>query len=516
MSTAVESHHVDPATPIHERSVTAGVRWSLIAMAGRQFGRMAFALLLARMLGPENYGIIGQATVYIAFTALLLDQGFGAALIQRKRLEEHEVGSVVWLNIVSGIALALITIAVAPLVAAFFRSPELTAVLRILALGVLLKGAAVVPTALLTRRLEFRSLAIVEITAVVVSGAAGVFVALAGGEYWALVVQVLVLDVAYTIGVVSCTGIPELRASMSALRSMWRFSSRVMASQILNYGSRNLDNVLIGRVLGATPLAYYSIAYRVLLLPLQMLSQVVSRVAYPVFSRLQDERDRMGRYFLHASRTIALVAFPAMTLVIVSAPDLVPLVLGRAWEPAVLPMQILAVTAMRQAVLSVVGDVFMACGHAEWRLRFSIVSTALLVASFLIGLQWGIVGVAVAYGVADAVLHPVVVGFAGRLTNLKMRDYLASLLPGTAGALAFAVAWVAGRMAWGTVSPFGLGSFSQVVSCTILAAGVYVLILIYGWPTEARNLRALLVGGRARPRTPGRGSPADALAPEDP
>lgn len=484
----------DPPTKL---SAASGVRWSMIGLTGRQLARFGFMLVLARMVGPENFGIVAQAAIFIAFTALLLDQGLGAALIQKPRLASEDIGSVLWMNVVSAVVLGAATIALAPLISAFFSTPELTDVLRALSISVVVLALTVVPQAILARRLRFRALACAEVGGAVVGGTAGIVAVLLGADYWALVVQTVVTDVSVFVGMWLASGRQPVRGSIEAFRELWTFSSRVMGFQMVNYFIRNLDNILIGRFLGATQLAFYALSYRTMLLPIQNLGQVANRVAFPMYARIQDDRSRLRRQYFAGARMLAFASFPLMALVIVAAPVGVPLVFGEEWAAAVVPMQILAVNGMRQSVLTTMGPALLAAGRADWQLRWGLGSSVIIVASIVVGLEWGIVGVAAAYTIAGTLLSPIAVSLVGRLLDFRARDLGRALVPATVATLGLVAAGSAAEVA---LTQTGASDVVVLVGICATSVIAFLTIVRVGWPgqlSEARDFMRLMVN---RPR----------------
>lgn len=480
------------------RAAARGVRWNLVETIFRQVARLTVMVAIARIIGPEAYGVVALATTYIVLVDLLLDQGFGAALIQKKDLRDADVAAALWFNLGAAVGLAAITVVAAPAVASFFHTFELTAVLRVLSLGVLLRALAVVPASLLTRAMRFRHLALGHVASLALGGAVGLWLALEGASYWAVVVQILVQHAVFAAVVFPAADPARREGSVAALKGMWRYSVNVLGGKLVNYFGRNVDNILIGRFLGAGPLALYSMAYRAHLLPTHVLSRAVNRVAFPAFSRLQDERARIRAYFLFSSRAMALVSFPSMTLLILLAPDLVRTVLGTEWMAAVVPMQVLAFTAARQSVQTVAGPVFMGCGRADWQFRVDLALLATRVAGFAAGLPWGIVGVAVGYAIADLLFHPLVVHLVGRLVGLDLKTYVRELIPATAGAVALALTWILVAEAAGLV---GTPRLLTVGGASGLAGLAYLAVMRLLSPRAIPTLLRA-VAGRAPPPAP--------------
>jgi lipopolysaccharide exporter len=461
--------------------VSEGVRWSAIASIATQVGRFAFVAVLMRVLGPENFGIVGQATVYITITYIFLHLGTAATIIQRPQLEKAEVGSAWWVNVALGTLLAGLTVTAAPVLAGFFRTEQLTAVLRVLSICFILKAMSVVPMALLYRTMRFRSLGIAEIGSTFLGGALAVAAAANGAGYWALVVQTLAMDAIYLVALFWIGGLPELSWSTPAARGLWSFSSRVMGSELVRYMSENCDKFLVARFLGATSLGFYSLAYRVLQLPQLMLEQA-GRVILPTFSRLQDDRERLGRIFLRITESIALAVCPVMTLTILCAPVAVPAVFGKAWAPAVLPLQLLAAMTMQYLIFSITGGVVLAVGRANWEFRWSVGTMIVALISFAVGLNWGITGVATAYLIMGLSLSPIRFIIIQRIIPISVWGYLRSLTPAVASSAALCGAWVLVTAALG-----GAASGVPLIACGSAAGlAAYLVAARLLWPQDIR------------------------------
>ena len=182
----------DPGTSLRTK-VASGVRWGIIISIATQVARILFLIALMRLLGPQSYGIVGQATLIVAVAQIFVHFGLAVSIVQRPVLEQGDVGTAFWLNMAMGLLLAVLMVLGAPLLSAFFRTEELTAVFRVLSIALVLKAMTIVPIALLTRHMRFRSIAMVEIASTVISGVLGVGAAAMGADYWALVIQTLCL-----------------------------------------------------------------------------------------------------------------------------------------------------------------------------------------------------------------------------------------------------------------------------------------------------------------------------------
>ncbi len=469
---ASDAGHIGDDPAIDRGAVAGGVRWSLVGLVATQVSRIGFSILLARLLGPENFGIIALAMIYVAFTLVFLDVGVGAAVIQQKTIDRRIIGTATTLNLAVLGALVALTLVGADVWASVFNTPELGGVLRVLSVTFVLNGFAVVPAALLTRRMDFKRLGVAQAVSSIVGGIAAVVAAIAGAEYWALVVLTITRDVIWLAILLVTTGPPVIAWSRVAFGKIIGFSRNVLGSQLLNYVGQNADNFLIGWRLGAAALANYALSYRILTLPLQVFGQTANRIIFPVFSRLVDDRPRQARYFSAALSAVSIVVLVPMTIVAMAAPVAIPAVFGIEWSDAIRPMQILAVSAVFRIISSVSSAVLLGNGRADWVFRLNLVSIPAHVAAFVIGLRWGIDGVAWSYVVVAGPLTVVWLGLTSRLIPLRARQQVQALAPSLVGASVAFLGWWALDMA-GVVSGFGM----------VVAASAVSLVL--GWGTVA-------------------------------
>ncbi len=411
--------------------LSSGLRWSGISVVCRELARLVFTIVLARAVGPEAFGVVAQALVYIGITSLLLDQGFSSALIQRPNLAEDAPGAVVTVNLVVGGALALLTLAVAPLWASFMSTPQLTLVLAVLAVSLFIRAASITPRAMLLRHMEYRKIGTADVVAAVSGGAFGVLCAELDAGYWALVVQYVTTEIALVVVLllVGAGSRPNLR--LRRLREMAGFSGRAFAAGILiNSVSRNIDNLLIGRFLGPEPLAFYGLAYRLLLLPVQLVSTTIGAVLFPSFSRHATDLDVVRGDLARATRMLAIVSLPAMAIVAAAAPQLVLLLFGEQWQPAVPIVQVLAITGAVQAIYySTTAPLILGLGRADLNLRLAWLTTVVSTIGIVAGLPFGPLEVAIGYSVSTALLIPVEWVIRRRLLGITVRGQAAALLP---------------------------------------------------------------------------------------
>ncbi len=407
---------------LHNKTVSA-VKWSSVSQVGRQVMQFFTTAILARLLSPSDFGLVGMATIVIGFVGLFKDLGTSAALIQRKDISDALLNSIFWINLAFGLLAMVILFTLSPLVASFYNELRIIPVLRVLSLTFFISGISILQKTILERNLAFNTLAQVEITSVVSGSFVGIGSALLGFGVWSLVFQsITVVGVTTILLWFASDWRPKLIFDWNEVKEVSSYSLNLTGFSISNYFIRNADYILIGRFLGTQDLGYYTLAYRLMLYPLRNISAVLGRVMFPVFSQVQDDNARFSRAYLKVVSTIALITFPMMIALWAVAEPFILAVFGSQWQPVILLLMILAPIGMTQSLGSTVGAIYQAKGRTDWMLRWGIGAGILMIIAFLIGLQWGIVGVASAYAIASLTLTYPSFAIPFRLIDLPMRD----------------------------------------------------------------------------------------------
>jgi O-antigen/teichoic acid export membrane protein len=417
-------------TGLTKRSL-AGTGWSTITAVARQILTIASVMTVARILGPRAYGLVGMSALVTNLILNFRDLGTTAALIQRPAISRSLLSSLFWINVSMGLLLSAVTVLTAPLVAQFFHTPELIPILRVFAISMFIASCGLVHNAILTREMSFRSIALTDLIAAVLTYLVALAGALAGWGVWSLVFASVTTSLASTIGYwIRSSFRPRFEFNFPEVKSIAVFSSNLSASGLVNYAYRNTDNLIVGRVLGSVPLGYYQMAYNLMLTPIQNISSVISAVLFPAFSRIQDDNDRFRSAYVRACLLIALLTFPVMAGLGVVADPLIRAVLGTKWLGAIPIFQVLSTVGLVQSVQTTVGVIYQAKGRTDLMLRLSLLFLIATVVAFLVGVHFGALGVAVAY--ATVFLGFLTIpGFAVpfRLIDLSLREFGSALLP---------------------------------------------------------------------------------------
>jgi O-antigen/teichoic acid export membrane protein len=393
-------------------------------------------VVLARLLTPEDFGLVAMVTSFTALFFLLRELGLSTATVQRAQITHEQISVLFWINAAAGLLMAVLVIALASPISWFYGIPQLKRIVLLVSLGLPLGGLTVQHEALLQRQMKYGTLAVIELAAATSGAAFGIVLAWKGAGVWALVMIPLVTSVATLAGTwLACDWRPGLPARGSGVRPMVDFGSHVAAFAVINYLARNLDNVLIGRFLGAGPLGQYSRAYALLMFPLSRLNTPLSAVAVPALSRLVGEPERYRRAYCEAVESIQMVSVPATAFLIVSADWVILVALGSQWHAAAGIYAFLGLAGLVQPLASSTGWLFTSQGRVSEMSRWGLIGGVLSITSFIVGLPWGAAGVAAAYGGTGlAVRAPLLFWYVSRNGPVRQRDLYRTLsLPLAAG-----------------------------------------------------------------------------------
>ena len=481
--------------------IVRGLAWKVGSEAFGQVFRIVVAVMLARLLAPDDYGLAAMVLVLTSLVPIFADLALGAALVQRKDLTEDDRSTVFWTSVVAGVVFTTAGLLAAGAIADFYGEAQVEPLFMALSLTFLVSSLGTTQAALLTREMDFRSLELRVMAGSLVGGVIGVAVAAAGGGAWALIAQELAFVTVSTVLLwIFSPWRPSLRFSGKSIRELGSFSGQIFGTRLLFYANRNVDNILIGRFLGAPALGAYALAYNVMLSPLSRLAWPIQTVFFPAFASIQDDRDRMARMWLRVNGMVAAVTVPAMVGLVVVAPEFVHIVLGDRWSSAVPVIQILAVVGLLQSLQSLNSSILQATGRAGILLWYAFVALALSLIGFAGGLHWGIVGVAAGYAVASVFIESYYTLLTARALELSVRNVLrnyAGVMQATAGMLVCVLAVDA-------ILP-AVGDAARLAIVVLAGVGTYALFCLWRAPevvAEVRSLRRGRARAEAVPGTP--------------
>jgi len=386
------------------KSVRGGVV-TLTAQMIQIFLRTAGTMVLARLLTPADFGLIGMVAIVINFVAMFTDSGLSMATVQRDEINPAQISTLFWINVLISSILGLCVLAGSPLVAMFYGRPELTAITAVLSCSFIISGLSIQHTALLRRHMRFGTLAIIIIVSQVLYFVSTIMFAILGLSYWALVIGAMVSSVATVIlTFLFCPWIPGRMKRGTGVRDMLMFGGNLTGFTFINFFSRNADKLLIGKYIGADALGFYDKAYQLFMLPISQIRGPITQVAMPVLSSLREQPERYIRYYRRLLDVLALLTIPISLYCLLEADFIIRLLLGPGWLDVIPLFQILAITGLVQPTMGTAGVVLLSLGHPGRLVMIATFTGTATILSFVIGVQFGTVGVATAYTAITYVL----------------------------------------------------------------------------------------------------------------
>lgn len=417
--------------------LNAAARYSTLVL------RLLFNAALARILVPEDFGVVAVAMVFTTFFSLLSDMGLGAGIIQNKELSRDDIGSIFAFSLRLGLVLMGAFALLSFPMAHFYGNQALVPVGMLLSIQLFFNTLNVVPNALLLKQKEFKKVALRILCACLTSGTVGIVLALLGLKYYALAVQAI-LDALFIFGWNYFSTRPPMarkpsRASLEKIRS---YSSYLFGFNLVNYFARNLDNLLIGKYMGAAQLGYYDKSYKLMLYPVNNLTHVITPVLHPILSEHQDDKAYIYEKYRQVVKVLSLLGAFITPFFWFASEEIIPILYGKQWLPAIPCLQWMALAMWAQMILSSTGTIFQSLGDTR-RLLWSGSMNAVLVVVFIIaGLVEGSIvavarNVAIAYNLQFVATFYILVHLS---FGFRTREFLKGLLPDLAVMAAVALA----------------------------------------------------------------------------
>ena len=457
---------------------------AISTQAAKFFVTIVCTSVMARLLTPQDYGLIGMVSFVTGFVSTYKDLGLSAATIQRPEITSDQISTLFWVNVALGLGITIVTVLIAPLVGWFYGEPRLTLITVFTALGFLISGLVVQHEALLRRQMRYFALSFIGLTAMMIGYAVGIFMAWAGFNYWALVgSQLTVIVATTTMTWVACRWCPSWPKKKSGVRSMIRFGSNLTGFATVNFFARNVDNLLIGRVWGAQQLGIYSRAYQLMMLPIDQINEPITSVAVPSLSRVTDSPDDYRRAYLRMLEKIAMLTMPAVALMIATSDWIVAVVLGPQWSEVGKLFAILGVGALIQPITNTTGWLFVTQGRTMDMFKLGMLVSPITIASIIVGLPWGAVGVATSYIVGHILVTPMVYWRVGRAGPVRASHIYRTIGPFAAGSAVSLLSCLGFRHYQPAIRPI-LG----IAACLTIVTATFPVILFL-LPSGRRALK---------------------------
>jgi len=463
----------DPSPDLAQKTLK-GVFWSYSTFLGGKVLTFLSTVILARLLLPEQFGLVGYCLVTIQYLDILNSAGINNSLIARRENIEEAANAAFVANILLGFISFGLTWVIAPAAAAFFKTEELIPVLRLMGLNLPLSGLGMVPDTLLQRHLRFRTRMLPLISQNLIKGVVSIILAWMGMGVWSLVWgQLAGTAIATVLAWILAGWSPTWRFNSRATGEIATYGFHIMLLEIAGAFRNNVDYLLVGRILGAAALGYYTMSYRIPELLIRSVNIVVGRVSLPVMSIAQKDREQLRSFYFGYLRSLSMIIFPVAVGLALTAPFFIPLFFSGKWNPAILPTMLISLALGIAAMGHVPGVLYKATGRPELLSRLNLIKVPAAVAVLWYSTRWGISGVAagqVAIGIFSLSLDTLAANY---IMRYSAKDLINALAPTFLSALVMSLVLLAVLR----ILPLsGLLGFTVMV-----LTGVLVYLLMMWW-----------------------------------
>ncbi len=406
-----------------------GLKWSFLETVGIRLFSVSTYFVLAKILDPTAFGLVALTNTFIFFSEAFVDQGFVAALVQKKDLLPKHLSSAFWGNLVLGGLLFFLTYIGSPWIASLYGEPMLTDILRVHAITFVISAFAKVQLALLQRELKLKTIAIARTIAIVISCTVSIFLAYQGYGAWSLIFQQLIFNFLQT-AILWILGrwVPSFVFSWECYRSIFSFGSKVMMNRFVMYVIRYADSLLIGYFLGTELLGYYSFAQKIFITLTDLINLTFTKVTFSVFSLLQDQKQRIASELRKFIDLTATVTFPLFSATFVFAPYAVPLLFGEKWLPSISIIQVFSFAGVLICFYSCFNNLLAGLGKVGLNLRIKIVYLLLSLVLIFFAVQISIEMVAATYIISMTITLIIILFYVSRFINLNIGYYTVNIL----------------------------------------------------------------------------------------
>ena len=460
-----------------DRSLLHGVAWTAAAKWASQALSWVSWLIVARLLTPEDYGLVGMAAIYLGLITLLSEFGLGTAVVAVRELSVEQINQLNSLAVLLGLASLLVSCVVALPLGRFFHAPQLPLVVVAMSATFVITSFKTIPLALLQRDLRFKALALIDVSQALILAVSMIGLAVAGFRYWTLVCGAVLGALISTGAVLSLKHQPFAWPRPRSLTHAITLSSNVLISRLCWYASANADFLMAGRILGKAALGFYNLGWTLASVPVEKVTTLVGQVTPAFFSAVQTDRAAIRRYLLGITEGIALITFPISLGLALVARDFVLAVLGAKWEPAIAPLRLLAAYAAFRSITPLLPQVLQITRDAAFEMWRMVAAAVVMPISFYVGGQrWGTVGLAIAWLLVDPLLAIPLYHRVFSKIELSLRGYVVALWPAVSGTtLMAAVVLAVGVLSGSERTPglrltaqVGAGAISYWLACVVL------------------------------------------------
>ena len=414
---------------LKQKAIT-GLKWTFLDQAGSLGISFVVGIVLARLLQPSEYGLLGMVTVFTAIATVFTDSGFGQAMVRKTDLTEEDKLTAFWFSCGMGILVYFALFISAPWISVFYKEPQLTDILRITSIPILFSGLLTIPNMIFTREINFKVTTKISFSRAILSGMVGIYMAIMGYGVWALIVQGLV---SYAIGVIMfnyyCRWKIKFIFKKNSFYYLWGFGSKMLASNLINTAYSNLYQIIIGKFYSSTDLGQYQRGQSYSGLFSNTLTQVVQRVSFPTLSKMQDDTERLKYGYRKIIKMSMLVSCLGSMALAAMAKPLIVILIGEKWLPAAEYLQIICLGALLYPVHAINLNVLTVMGRSDLFLKLEIIKKIIGTVPIVIGIFLGIKVMLWAGVVSSFLCFAINAHYSEKLINYSFLNQFKDIIP---------------------------------------------------------------------------------------
>lgn len=425
-----------------------GVLWSAVENISARGIAFVIGIILARILSPKEFGLIGMISVFISVSESFINSGFSQALIQKKNCTETDYSTVFYFNLVTGALFFVVLFFSAPLISDFFNEPQLTTLIKVLAIILIIDSLTIIQRTILTRRIDFKLQTKISVISTIASGIVGIGLAYSGYGVWSLVFQTITKQGFNSLLLwIWNSWRPKLVFSIQSFRELFAFGSRLLISGLIDTLYKNIYYLVIGKYFSARELGYYTRAQQFNDLPSANLNGIMSRVTYPVLAQMQDDPVKLKSGYKKMIQGIMLISMVLMAGLAAVAEPMIITMIGEKWQPAIIYLQLLTFVGMMYPLHALNLNMLQVQGRSDLFLRLEIIKKLIAIPTIIIGVFFGIKIMILGMWVNTLIAYYLNSYWSGRMINYPMREQVSDIMPGfgiafTMGAVVMFAGWL--------------------------------------------------------------------------
>ena len=459
--------------------------WSVTERFGNQGIQFLIGLMLARLLMPEDYGLLGMLLIFISIAQVFVEGGFSSALIRKRDVSDRDYSTVFWFNLFVSITCYILLFFAAPFIADFFEEPELILLARVVGLNIMINSLGIIQKTILIKDLNFKSQAKINLTSILVSGLIGVYCAYVGYGVWSLVIQNISRNLFMNVSLWFSGNWRPIKAfSTKSFKELFGFGSNLMFALILNTISEQLNSIVIGKIYSAKSLGFYTRANQFQKLPVSSIYGATGAVCYPVLAQLQNDQARLKEGYRSMIKLIAFILFPVMAILGAVSEPMIRVILTDKWLPTVPILQILCIVGAFYPLHAINLDILKIKGRTDILFRMQIIKQAIHVVMIIVCCRWGVIGLVWGEVVVNVISYYINTFFSKRFLGYSLGDQLRDLYSIVAISfltLAFVVA----------VNYFIKSQYLQLFVSPVLGVAFYVFLAYFFRIKELFSIKSI-------------------------